>query len=145
MTPPEVIARLKELEAKATPGPLVLDGNVIEGPYQVAKFFMYPHVREECEADRQLFLSLRNAAPSLISDAESLAAAEEIITDLRRKLAIAGVEGSPPPGGGTIPNLVARVRELEEAVRELSDGWRWSKSLPANPIARAAVAQNEAE
>ena len=50
-----------------------------------------------------------------------------------------------PPDSERLAAAEDRVRELEEAVRELSDGWRWSKSLPANPIARAAVAQKEVE
>ena len=40
--------------------------------------------------------------------------------ELRRKLAEAGVEGSPPPGGqGTIPTLLARTQDAEEQVRKL--------------------------
>lgn len=72
MTNPKIIAELRELEGKATQGKLSLDGDVIEGPYQVARFFMYPHVREECEADRRLFLLLRNNAASLLADSERL-------------------------------------------------------------------------
>ncbi len=46
--------------------------------------------------------------------------ADDTIRDLRRKLAEAGVEGSPPPGGqGTIPTLLARTQDAEEQVRKL--------------------------
>lgn len=48
------------------------------------------------------------------------AGADDTIRDLRRKLAEAGVEGSPPPGGqGTIPTLLARTQDAEEQVRKL--------------------------
>ena len=50
-----------------------------------------------------------------------------------------------PPDVEGLAAAEARVRELEEAVRELAKGWRWSKSQPDNPIARDAVAQQEVE
>lgn len=44
------------------------------------------------------------------------------INDLRRKLAMAGVEGSPPPGEqGTIQMLVDRVAKLEARIELLRE------------------------
>jgi len=60
------------------------------------------------------------AIPARIEMRGETAGADDTIRDLRRKLAEAGFEGSPPPGGqGTIPTLLASAKEAEEQVRLL--------------------------
>lgn len=49
-----------------------------------------------------------------------LTEAIKVITGLRRKLAEAGVEGSPPPNGqATIPALLERAQKAEAALRAM--------------------------
>lgn len=75
-----------------------------------------------------------DAAPSLLQAATENAQAREIIRDLRRKLAEAGVEGSPPPGGmGTIPTLAAENKRLREALAFYADPVKMNQFSPKKP------------
>jgi hypothetical protein len=80
---------------------------------------------EELTRERDYHKSRWNPASSQLTALEQrgeqaearLAEAATIIADLRRKLAEAGVEGSPPPGRmGTIPELKARLAAVVEAL-----------------------------
>lgn len=226
MTPPEVIARLRELEAKASPAPWERDANETTSD-EVHNYMasadnkcLFDSLNSDTRVidydvddgrayyrdigtrdDFDFIAELRNAASSLISDAESLAAAEARVKELDAEVErlrpfeprvlpsnwpheakIAHAKGFMEPlvlafdamngecnytetcvrhgskeytvtvrrGDKPTPHELrmaaeARVRELEEAVLELSKGWRWSKSQPDNPIARAAVGKKEAE
>lgn len=168
MTPPEVIARLKELEAKATPAPLkhrwesdgqkpdryfahgthlietVRDNQVIDNMNVAIMQRLGP---QETAANAELFVMLRNAARSLISDSERLAAAEARVRELEEAVTLLGTE--------------ARAwREYAEDTHDQNYGfcrpgcskcegkhlsWNASKNTDANQIARAAVAQKEVE
>ncbi len=140
MTPPEVIARLRDVP-QHTRDTFAFRVAIPTGRgYYTNKPINEGRRTFEPEGFTEVAYSVGSLIDFITSDAEQLAAAVARVKELEldttwqdhadhwQKKCIAAE---------------ARVRELEEAVRELSDGWRWSKSLPANPIARAAVAKKE--
>lgn len=71
-----------------------------------------------CEEDARLASLLRDSVATAERERDE---ARDIVTDLRRKLALAGVEGSPPLWGqGTIPDLMQQLHREREVRRGLT-------------------------
>lgn len=163
----KMLDTLAELEKKATPGRWYFDGcNIIETEDAIEESFGEMICPDICELlhkklkeNGAFIVALRNAFPTLYglahraveADGEldvaqrRLEASENVVRELRRKLAEAGVEGSPPPTGKTtIGALLERAQNAEgrlrvaaisaEQIRVLVDEWFLTRGKPIDTL-----------
>lgn len=113
MTPDDLTAdlqRLRELEARATPGPWKATHKTTFGGGEIGFADIsgpatgrYGGVEYRCSstnADADFVAALRNAAPALIAAAEERDRLRSELTDVMRVLQKHQPSGSPPPGNG---------------------------------------------
>jgi hypothetical protein len=73
---------------------------------------------------------------------EAVREGNDVIRDLRQKLAIAGVEGSPPPFEATIPRLIREKRELTERLRAVESALAAERESNAIACRQLAAAES---